>query len=90
MTYGRSIHRALDTFAIPHSSWATLAEDRAAWRGATHGELLGGGRPTRRATAATNRRIAATLADARAGIWDTVASATLLNARAAIAEEAMQ
>ena len=30
MTYGRSIHRALETFNIPRTTWATLAEDRAA------------------------------------------------------------
>ena len=67
MTYGRSIQKALDHFAIDRVTWATLASDRAAWRDAIHGGLLDGGRPTRVSAAATNRLIADSLANERAG-----------------------
>ena len=58
--------------------------DRAAWRGAIHGALLEGGRPTRAAAAATNQRIKIALADARAGVWDLGAAAATSVARAAL------
>ena len=40
MTYGRSVSTALDHFGINRATWSTLAQDRAAWRGAIHGALL--------------------------------------------------
>ena len=79
------LNKALDTFNIPHSTWHELAMDRPAWRDAIHGALLDGGRPTRVCAAVTNRRIDASVADGRAGIWDIGASAAHLHARAAIA-----
>ena len=83
MMYGRSIYRALDSFGINRSTWPTLAADRAAWRGAIHGALLDGGRPTRAVAAETNRLIGEALADGRAGIWDIGASISHSFARAA-------
>ena len=67
MTYGRSIRKAFDTFGIDREKWHELATNRAAWRRALHGELLGGGRPKRVKAAETVRRIDATLADERLG-----------------------
>jgi hypothetical protein len=83
MTYGRSINHALDSFGIDRSTWPALAADRAAWRGAIHGALLNGGRPTRAAAIETNRLIGAALADGRAGIWDIGASVAHSFARVA-------
>ena len=67
MTYGRSIEKSLDHFLIDRATWATLAADRAAWRDAIHGGLLDRGRLTRDSATATNRLVADSLANERAG-----------------------
>ena len=85
MTYGRSIMRALETFNIPKASWATLAEDRAAWRDAIHGGLLVSERPKRAAAAAADRLIDVALTDAKASILDETAAIRTTLARAKIA-----
>ena len=84
MTYGRSIYRALESFGIDRSEWPKLAANRPAWRKAINGELLRAKRPKRAAAAATNRRIEASIADGRAGIWDIDASIAHSLARAAL------
>jgi hypothetical protein len=84
MTYGRSVFKALDAFGIDHSSWSTLAQDRAAWRGAIHGELLAEGPPRRAAAAAADRLIDVAVADARRGV-DVGAAIDASFARAAAA-----
>ena len=87
MTFGRSVYKALAHFGIDRATWPVLAANRATWREAIHGSQLAltAGRPTRVAAAATNLRIGATLADARAGVWDIGASITHSFARAALA-----
>ena len=84
MTYGRSIHRALETFNIPLSSWAALADDRVAWRGAINGGLLESARPKRAAAAVADRLIDVAIADARASILNIDAAITTLRARMAV------
>ena len=84
MTFGRSVGKALDNFNIDRASWHELAIDRDAWRAAIHGSLLDDCRPTRAAAAATNRRIAVCLTDARASIHDIGASVATSLARAAL------
>ena len=78
MTFGRSVYKALAHFGIDRATWPVLAANRATWQEAIHGSQLAltAGRPTRVAAAATNLRIGATLADARAGVWDIGASIT--------------
>ena len=82
MTYGRSVEKALDHFGIDRKTWPTLAADRAAWRGAIHGGLLGSGRPTRAISAETNRLVAASAADDRASARAIGASVATSFARA--------
>ena len=84
MTYGRSVYKALDNFNIDHASWHTLAADRPTWRAAIHGSQLDDRRPTRAAAAATNRRIAVSVADARASAHDIGASVATSLAHAAL------
>ena len=75
MTYGRSIHKSLDSFGIEFKTWPQLAADHPAWRDAIHGKLLDGGRPRRTAVRVeTDRRLAISLADARASCKDIDAS----------------
>ena len=83
MTYGRSIYRALAGFGIDRSAWPALAANRGAWRGAIHGALLDGGRPTRAAAAVTNRLIDVAVADDQAGARNIGAAAATRAARAA-------
>ena len=84
MTFGRSVGKALDNFNINRASWHKLAADRVAWRAAIHGSQLDDGRPTRAAAAATNRRIAVCVTDARASIHDIGASVATSLARTAL------
>ena len=89
MTYGRSVYKALDHFNINRATWPVLAANRTTWREAIHGALLvsgRAGRPKRAAAVTTNRRIQATLADARAGVWDIGASITHSLAQAALSD----
>ena len=66
MTYGRSIFKALEHFAINKTTWHELAQDRPAWRGAINGALLNAKRPKRAAAVETNRRMDAMIADGHA------------------------
>ena len=84
MTYGRSVCKALDNFGIDRETWPALAADRVAWRAALHGSQLDDERPTRVAAAATNRRIAVSVADARASVRDIGASVATSLAHAAL------